>query len=156
MTTAPALLFEGDRMLSQALMTYAPPGANEDLDVTTAIDIQTKKNENEIGRIPNAVYWQGDNFSRIDLAGKITLTNFRKAPVEVEVIRHVLGNPESADNGGKIDRINIFEDPSCTGRDGAMPYWWSHFNSIGRISWSVTLQPKASLDLAYNWNYYWR
>jgi hypothetical protein len=164
MTTAPALLFEGDQILAQTLMTYASPGASVDLDVTTAIDIRMKKTENETGRIPNAVYWEGSQFSRLDMAGKITLTNFRKTPVEVEVIRHVLGNPEGADYGGKIEMINIFEDPSFAGGNGALPYWWSwyswpywwsHFNSIGRINWSVTLQPNTPLDLAYTWNYYW-
>jgi hypothetical protein len=164
MTTAPALLFEGDQILSQTLMTYASPGAAVDLDLTAAIDIRIKKSENETGRIPNAVYWQGSQFSRIDLTGKITLTNFLKNPVEVEVVRHVLGNPGSADKGGKIEMINVFEDPSFVGSDGSLPYWWnwyswpywwSHFNSVGRINWSVTLQPNAPQELTYAWNYYW-
>jgi hypothetical protein len=164
MTTAPALLFEREQILSQTLMTYASPGASVDLDVTAAVDIRIKKSEKETGRIPNAVYWQGSQFSRIDLTGKITLTNFLKNPVEVEVVRHVLGNPESADKGGKIEMINVFEDPSFVGRDGSLPYWWnwyswpywwSHFNSVGRINWSVTLQPNTPLDLTYTWNYYW-
>jgi hypothetical protein len=164
MTTAPALLFKEDQVLSQTLMTYASPGASVDLDITAAVDIRIKKSENETGRIPNATYWQSSQFSRIDLTGKITLTNFLKNPVEVEVVRHVLGNPGSADEGGKIEMINVFEDPSFVGRDGSLPYWWnwyswpywwSHFNSVGRINWSVTLQPNTPLDLTYAWNYYW-
>jgi hypothetical protein len=163
-TTAPALLLEGDQILSQTMMTYASPGSSVDLDITAALDIRIKKSENETGRIPNEVTWQGSQFGRIDLSGKITLTNYLKNPVEVEVVRHVMGNPENASNGGKIEMVNIFEDPSFTSRDGALPYWWSwyswpywwsHFNSIGRINWSVILQPNTPVDLVYTWNYYW-
>jgi hypothetical protein len=146
------------------MMTYASPGSSVDLDITAALDIRIKKSENETGRIPNEVTWQGSQFGRIDLSGKITLTNYLKNPVEVEVVRHVMGNPENASNGGKIEMVNIFEDPSFTSRDGALPYWWSwyswpywwsHFNSIGRINWSVILQPNTPVDLVYTWNYYW-
>jgi hypothetical protein len=51
-------------------------------------------------------------FARIDLDGKIKLTNYRDKTVEVEVTRHVLGNVTGADNGGVITRVNVFEDGS--------------------------------------------
>jgi hypothetical protein len=36
------------------------------------------------------------------------------------------------------------------------PWWWCHFNGVGRITWTVTLEPKTPFDLGYTWNYYWR
>ncbi len=164
LTTAPALILRDDRVLAQGLMTYASPGADADLDVTTAVDVRVKKSDNETKRTPNAANWQGDQYGRIDLTGKITLTNFAKQPVEVEIVRNVLGNVTEADHDGRIEMVNIFEDPSF-GAGGPYPYWWGwfnwpwwwhHFNGVGRITWIVKLEPGKPLDLDYTWNYYWR
>lgn len=40
----------------------------------------------------NAVNWEGNQYARVNLAGTLSLTNFRTQPVEVEVTRNVLGN----------------------------------------------------------------
>jgi hypothetical protein len=164
LTTAPALILRDDRILAQGMMTYASPGADADLDVTTAVDVRVKKSDNETKRVPNAASWLGDQYGRIDLAGKITLTDFAKQPLEVEVVRNVLGNVTEADNDGKIEMVNIFEDPTfeSSGPYPAWwgwfnwPYWWNHFNGVGRIHWIVKLEPGKPLDLNYTWNYYWR
>jgi hypothetical protein len=165
LTTPPALILKDDRLLAQGLMTYTAPGADTDLDITTAIDISVNKTDNETSRTPNAVVWQGDQYGRIGLAGKITLTSFREEPVEVEVTRKVLGNVDSADNGGSTEMVNIFESPTFARAKGPYPYWWGwftwpswwhRFNRFGRITWTVTLEPKKPLDLGYTWNYYWR
>lgn len=165
LTTAPALILKDDRLLAQGLMTYAAPGADADVGITTAVDIRVKKTDNEIERTPNAAVWQHDQYGRIDLSGKITLTSFRKEAVTVEVTRNVLGNVDSADNNGKTEMVNIFEDPTFAGARGQYPYWWGwfswpwwwrHFNGVGRITWTVTLEPKKPFDLGYAWNYYWR
>lgn len=165
LTTAPALILKDDRLLAQGLMTYAAPKADADLNITAAVDIRVKKTDNETKRTPNAINWQGDQYGRVDLAGKITLTNFRKDAVEIEITRHVLGNVDSADNNGKTEMVNVFESPTFAGAGGPYPYWWGwfswpwwwrHFNGVGRITWTVTLEPKTPFDLGYTWNYYWR
>jgi hypothetical protein len=165
LTTAPALILLDDRILAQGLMTYAAPGSDTDLDITNAVDIRVKKTDNELKRTPNAAVWQSDQYGRVDLAGKITLTSFRKEPVEVEVVRNVLGNADTADHDGKIEMVNVFEDASFASGSGALPYWWSwfswpwwwhHFNGVGRVTWTVDLQPGKPVDLGYTWNYYWR
>jgi hypothetical protein len=164
LTTAPALILRGDRVLAQGLMTYASPGAESDLDVTTAVDVRVKKADNETRRTPNAATWQGDQYGRVDLTGKITLTSFAKQPLEVEIIRNVLGNISEADQNGQIEMVNTLEEPA-SGSGGPYPYWWSwfnwpwwwnHFNGVGRVTWTVKLEPSKPLDLNYSWNYYWR
>ncbi|MEI8242593.1 MAG: hypothetical protein WCI17_04940 [bacterium] len=164
LTTAPALILRDDRVLAQGLMTYASPGAETDLDITTSVDIRVKKTDNETRRTPNATSWQGDPYGRIDLKGSISLTNFRKDAIEVEVVRHVLGNVDAAE-GGVVEMVNIFEDNSFARAPGAAPswwgwyswpWWWNHFNGVGRITWTVKLEPNKPLDLSYTWNYYWR
>jgi hypothetical protein len=164
LTTAPALLVRGDRVLAQGMMTYTAVGATTDLDVTKAVDIQVKKTDAEVKRTPNAVRWQGDDYARVDLAGAVSLTNYRAGAVEVEVTRHVLGSASSADHAGVISKVNVFEDGQYL-PSGAHPFWWGWYswpswwhqlNGVARVSWKVRLEQGKSLDLGYAWHYYWR
>lgn len=160
-----ALVLKDDRLLVRGLLTCAAPGADADLSITSAVDVRVKKTDNDTKRTPSAADWRDDQYGRIDLADKITLTSFRKDAVEVEITRNVLGNVDSADNNGKTEMVNIFENLTFAGTSGpypnrwgwfSWPWWWHHFNGVGRITWSVTLEPKAPFDLGYTWNYYWR
>jgi len=162
-TTAPALVTSQGRLIAQSMMKYTPPGASMDLDVTAAVDVLLKKQEKEIKRTPSAARWNGSDYFKVDLEGTITLSNRRKESVEVEVVRHVLGNADSATAKGKVEKVNVLEDSFSAG--AARPYWWnwyswpswwSHFNGIARISWKVAIAPGAQQVLSYNWNYYWR
>ena len=163
LTTAPALIIRDNRMLAQGMMTYAAIGAATDVEITKAVDIRAAKSDEETARVPNAVKWQGDDYGRVDLAGKIKLTNYRDKAVEIEVTRHVLGDVNAADNGGVITRVNAFEDGSFTAGDHpqwwrwyAWPNWWSHFNGVARINWKVRIEAGKSADLGYTWHYFWR
>jgi hypothetical protein len=164
LTTAPALIFRDNRILAQGMSTYTAVGSESDLDITTAVDIRVKKSDTETKRTPNAVTWHNDQYGRIDLAGKITLTNFSKQPVEVEVVRHVLGNIDDVSDGGESEMVNVFEDWTYGTADRrppwwgwfSWPYWWYHFNSIGRITWDIMLEPGQPVELNYTWYYYWR
>ncbi len=164
LTTAPALILKGDSVLAQGLMTYTSVGGQCDLPVTAAVDVKISKSDEETKRTPNAVRWQGNDYGRVDLKGTITLTNYNKKAVEVEVKRHVLGNVTSASDAGKIEMVNIFEDDSFTPggnmppwwRWYSWPYWWHHFNSVGRIKWTITIDSGKTTQLTYQWHYYWR
>lgn len=163
LTTAPALLLHGDRVMAQAMMTYTSVGGTVDLPLTTAVDVKAKKVERETGRIPNAADWRGTRYGRVDLEGTINVTNYRAQTVEVEVTRYVLGYTDSAENGGKVSMANAFEDGSFTSPDMlptwwrwySWPWWWWHFNGVGRIDWTVKLEPGKSTDLSYKWHYFW-
>jgi hypothetical protein len=30
-----------------------------------------------------------------------------------------------------------------------------HLNGIGRTTWKVKIEPRKSIDLGYQWHYYW-
>jgi hypothetical protein len=163
LTTAPALVLRDGRLLAQGLMTYAAPGADSELTITTVSDLAVRKEEQETARVPDAATWQGEKYGRIDLSGALTLTSYRKEPVEVEVTRRVLGNVATADHDGRKERVNVLEDAGVSGAVlpdwwsvFSWPWWWSHLNGVGRIQWTVTLQPRQPLALGYTWNYYWR
>lgn len=165
LTTAPALILENGRVLAQSLMTYAAPGSDTDLPVTVAVDVRISKTDVETARKPDAERRQGDAYARVDLAGKIVLVSHRKAAVELEVVRHALGRVDTADSGGKVERVNTLEDPGFTGGSGALPdwwgwfpwpYWWGRLNEVGRIRWMVKLSPGTPVELNYTWHYFWR
>lgn len=164
LTTAPALILSGNKVLGQSMMQYTPLGSDVDLPLTTAVDISVKKTDTEVKRTPNAAQWQNDSYGRIDLEGTISLKNQKDKAVEVEITRHVLGNVGTADHGGRAEMVNVFEDRSFVPDQGyptwwgwySWPYWWSHFNGIGRIVWNVTMAPGEEVKLGYTWHYFWR
>ncbi len=165
-TTAPALLMEDGRVLAQSMAEYTPKGGTLDLALTTAVDVVVKKSDHEVKRGVNAVKWEGEDYARIDLQGSITLTNRRGGPVALEVKRSILGEVDSADNGGATDMLNLFEDNSFlpAGEEGqpswwgwySWPGWWSHFNGVGQVSWKTTLEAGKEVTLGYTWHYFWR
>jgi hypothetical protein len=156
LTTAPALIVQDDQILSQGTMTYGSPMANVDLEIGRAIDIQAVRSETEISRTPNATRVNGEAYTDVRLQGSIKLTNYRKESVEVEVTREVLGRVSSASVNGRIEKLNAISEYPQWWRYYSWPYWWNHMNGIGRISWNVTLAPGQSIELTYEWQYYWR
>jgi len=144
-------------------MTYTAVGSATDIDVTVAADVKVKKSEKETKRTPNAANWNGDSYWRIDLAGTVELANFRSQPIEVEVVRYVLGNVGEAGQEGKAEMINFLEDTDHAAAPQppwwgwySWPAWWFHFNGVGKVSWKVKLDPGKPTTLDYAWHYYWR
>jgi len=167
LTTAPALIVRDDRVLAQAIMTYTPIAGQVDLAITPAIDITIKKTDKETQRNPKAERWESYDIVRIDLEGNIKITNHRHTTVDLEITRNLLGQVGTADNDGKVEKVNIFEDHTFApaGMNNGYPHWWgwyswpswwSRFNGIGRINWKATLEPEKSFELNYTWYYYWR
>jgi hypothetical protein len=163
LTTAPALLSREGRLLAQGMMTYTALGASVDLPVTTAVDFQVKKSDVETKRTPDAVRHNGSSYSRIDLAGKLSLVSHHAQAAELEVTRYVLGAADSAGQDGKIEKPSAFEGGELL-PGGDYPYWWgwyswpswwSYFNGISRITWKISLDPGQSLELGYEWHYFW-
>jgi hypothetical protein len=163
LTTAPALIVLNGQLLAQSLMTYTPIGAKTDLPVTAAMDVAAGKSDTETGRLADAMTFDGSNFMRVDLAGIISLANHKNQPVQLEVVRYVLGNLAEADHDGKVEMINAFEDPGFVAVGGAptwwgwshWPTWWRQVNGVGKASWKLTLDPGQDVDLGYTWSYYW-
>jgi hypothetical protein len=163
LTTAPALIMRDGRLLAQGMTTYTAAGSSSDVTVTAAVDVKVDKTERETKRTPNAVRFAGSDYTKVELDGTVTLTNYRGGPVELEVTRHVLGNVDRCDHDGVVSSLNVFEDDSFLVQ-GDHPYWWSwygwpwwwyHFNGIGKITWTLTLEPGEEASLGYAWHYFW-
>lgn len=163
LTTAPALILLKERVLGQGIMTYAAVGAEADLTITTAVDVKAKRTDKETQRTPNALKFRDSSFWKIDLAGRISLTNYRKEAVELEVTRYVLGHAGRADQNGTAEMINFLEDDSFIGEGVLPPWWrwynwppwWNSLNGVGRFTWRLKLDAGKSVDLNYTWHYFW-
>lgn len=160
LTTAPALVLSGGRPLAQGLMTYAAPGAQEELELTSAVDIPVLKSEKEIRRTPEAVKWDGYAYAKVELQGSVTVVNRRGEPVDLEITRRILGNVDTASKGGETTKLNLLSES-----EGAFPSWWSwyswpswwnRFNGLGKITWKRTLEPGQTAEMDYTWHYMWR
>jgi hypothetical protein len=164
LTTAPALLIREGKVLAQGMMTYAATGTSVDLALTTAVDFQVKKSELETRRTPNAMEENGNHYARIDLEGRVTISSHSAKSAMLEVTRYVLGEADSADRDGRIEKLNPFEnDDSVAAFDYPQwwgwygwPSWWTYFNGIGRVTWKIQLEPNQSAELNYKWHYFWR
>jgi hypothetical protein len=163
LTTAPTLIVRDGRLLAQGLMTYTSNGAASDLTLTTAVDVKVSKTEKESRRTPAAAKWEGTNLQRVDLTGTLSLTNHRQQAVEVEIVRYVLGNANGAGQDGKSEMLNALEEDSAVSAEARPAWWgwyswpayWNHFNGVGRFAWKQKIEPGKSIDLTYNWYYYW-
>lgn len=164
LTTAPTLIMNGERVIAQGMMSYTPPKSDVDLALTTAVDVGVKKTEKEVSRKPNAEQWQGNAFGLVEMSGILCLSNYRATTVEVEVTRYVLGAVGKADHNGEAAMVNAFEDGAFVSdldqptwwRWYNWPYWWYHFNGVGRFNWSVKVEPGKNVELGYTWRYYWQ
>ena len=130
------------------------------VDITTAVNVPVQFEETEQGRTSNAATFAGNQYDRIDLSGSIQLRNFLDEPARLEVERFTLGIVDGAGQDGQITRLNLRR-----GGWAGLPEWWHSYrwanwwhqlNSTSRIEWDVTIPPGESLELTYDWHYFWR
>lgn len=162
-TTAPAMMMREGRLLAQGLLTYTPPGAESRVELTRAVNIQADWTSAETGRVPEAVRWQGDGYTRVELEGRIRLVNRHANAVMLEVARTVPGQLTSCNAGGRLEQVDMASDPAGFVPDwwepwwrwGGWPWWWSHFNGAGRVCWQLKLEPGQTVELTCRWHYFW-
>ena len=163
LTTAPALMLKEGKVLSQGMMTYTSKGGAVDITLTTAVDARVKKVDKEAKRTPDATFFNGNAFWRIDIDSTIELTNSGGKAIEIEVTRYVLGSVDKVGEGAKTERVNLLEEDGVASHARPLwwhyyswPVWWGHVNGIGRVTWTAKLDPGKSEKLSYSWHYYWR
>jgi hypothetical protein len=162
LTTAPALILKGGRLLAQSQMTYTPVGAEVDLPITTAVDVRIGKTEEETGRQLN-VRVNGHDYTHVSMKGTLRMTNYRDKSTRLEIKRFLLGKIERVEDGGTILHGNVFDDQLMLDAIGSAtwwtqfswPWWWATVNGLGRAGWTVTLEPGQTVELDYAWSYFW-
>lgn len=159
-TTAPALVLRKGRILAQGHMKYTSRGATTDLEINTAIDVSVETEEHESNR-ERDVRLNGDKYNRIELSGSIKLRNSKTVPVEIEVVRRVLGRVDEVDHDGTFQQLDLVQAWADSSRPAwwswwSWPYWWFHHNGFGECRWTVELKPGEKVELGARWHYFWR
>ncbi len=159
LSTAPVLLFSGERVLAQGTMTYTPKKGEVDIPLTAASNITVKHSDKETGRVPDIKKWNGYSFEQVDLAGTIFIANYGAKPAALEVSRYVLGAVTRVSADGTADALDLF-----SGMD-SVPRWWSsynlpndlgRYNGLGRATWKSVVPAGKRAELSYSWRYLWR
>ena len=159
-TTAPALVLSAGRVLAQGHMKYTPRGAAADLEINAAIDVVVDVEEHETGR-DEGVELRDERYARIRLEGTISLHNSKSEPVELEVVRRVMGRIDEVGGGGESVQLDLLRAWADTPRPRwwgwwSWPWWWYQHNGFGECRWKVQLAPDERAELQANWHYYWR
>ena len=141
-------------------MKYTSRGATTDLEINTAIDVRVETEEHETNREIN-VRLNNDKYNRIEMTGAIKLINAKSTPVEIEVVRRVLGHVDEVDRDGKHQQLDLVKAWSDSARPEwwswwSWPYWWFQHNGFGECSWTVTMKPGEKIELGAKWHYFWR
>jgi hypothetical protein len=159
LTTAPALILQGKRLLAQGIVTYTASGGVSDLEITTAVDVSVRRSDREVKRTPDATRWHGTTLDRIDLEGSALLVNHRQQPIDLEVQRQVLGHVEVAGQDGTIEQTSLsegwFAPAPWWWSWYSWPYWWYRMNPVATIEWKLRLEPGEQIELTYLWHYFW-
>lgn len=139
-TTGPFVAVSGSQPLSQDLLKYTPKGGQCELPITTAVNVATDRNEEEVDRKIRALADRDrPTFDLVTLRGELKLRNFEKRPTDVVVVLKVTGKPLSASDNGKV--VTNAEKLVLTEREGT-------------ITWTVTVPPGETKKLEYKYERY--
>lgn len=141
------------------MMTYTAPGAESDLPLTAAVDVAMKRSDKETNRTPNVLRIDGSEIARVDLTGTLSLTNYRKEPVALEVTRYVFGTILSATQDGKIealDPVTGVEELEQFNLRSLLSNEVYRYNALGKVTWKLSLDSGKTATLNYNWQYLMR
>lgn len=141
-TTGPILAISGDRPLTEELLKYTPREGVCPIQVTSAVNVATEKNEAEQERKLNAYSPEKDvHYDLVTLKGDLKLRNFEPRPADITVIVNVPGKPMSAtDNGamaGDPNKLLLRE------REGT-------------ITWKLSIKSGETKSLSYTYERYVR
>ena len=163
LTTGPALILKSGMVLGQGLVLYTAIGNTCDLEITKAVNIKVKPEDQQDDNESNGFTWNGSTYARTNMIGTLSLVNYQDKPIHLEIKRHLLGIADQADHDGKC--IQLGHGFQVWGRLDNLPvwwnwcnwpWWWTHLNSLGTITWDIELEPRQEYELNYTWHYFWK
>lgn len=134
-TTAPALTMNGTMPVAQDTINYTPAGAKTTLKLTVATDVKTDQLQTEVSRtqLKNT---SGYSYDEVTVKGKLTVKNWKKNQIKINVNKSLTGEVLEADQDGKITKTvkNI-----------------SAVNPSSQIEWEFALNPGETKELNYQY-----
>lgn len=141
LTTGPALVVDGGRVLGQDVLNYCAAGGEGRVKITKALDIRAEQEEREQERQHDARTFNGDRYDRVTVAGTLSLRNFKREAVTVEISRTVTG--EFAASSTRCEAVKRAEAVRAV-------------NPTTDLRWTVTVPAGGTLDITYSYVVYVR
>jgi len=140
LTTGPALVLDKGRPVSQDQLTYTSVGGESRLKLTLAGDVRADASEKEVERQAQEKIWD-IVYIPVVSEGKLTVTNRKNEPVEVEVSRTVAGKVLEISDGGQSNSQTKAEDG---------------LNPQTSLKWTVKVEGGSKRTLTYTYLRYVR
>lgn len=140
-TTAPGQTVSQNQILGQDMLRYTPVGGRATLRVTQAMGVKAQQVEYEVERERNAVNFHGTHYDLVTLTGELTVTNFKRDDVKLEITKLFSGELQSADGEPELRKL---------------ARGLRRVNPRGRLRWTIELEPGRQEELTYTYEVYLR
>ena len=136
-TTGTALVLnQAGQPLAQAELTYTPVKGISEMQLSKAVDVQVKNDEEESAREKtNMKKTSLLYYEKVTSSGIINITNYKDKKIKIRVTKSIDGIFISADNNGKSKKIKSTEDNT----------------SSTEISWEMEIEAGAKMQLKYEY-----
>jgi hypothetical protein len=134
MTTAPALVVEGDRFNGQRTAYWTNVGEEASLKITRSLSVRALSLEQEDSKPNERVVVDDKNYTKVHLKGELVMSNHRKQAIKLHV-RHSIRGAISEIDGA----------PKRTTREDSL----EDVNRVHDVVWVVTLNPGEEKKLTY-------
>jgi len=160
-TTAPVLILKDGRALAQGMTTYTPIGGTADVEISPAVDIVVSTSDAESGRTAKVLTRNRIHYMRVDMQGTMKLVNHKAQTVKVEVQRDFMGSAAKISHNGRFETLSPIDSSLSrsrlpSGLRSWLPGWFSNVNPISRVTWELTMGPGETVELTYEWSYFWQ
>jgi hypothetical protein len=122
--------------LAQAQLNYTPVKGSTEMQLSKAIDVQVKNEEEESGREKSTFKKNGsESYEKVTHTGTINITNYKDKKITIRINKIIDGIFVKADNNGKSRKIKA-EDEDDT---------------VSELYWKVEVAPGAKMKLQYTY-----
>jgi hypothetical protein len=139
-TTAPALVVNGNKPISQEDLSYTPKQGKVYLKLTVASDIKTEQREEETDRQRNQQI-NDSRFDKVTIKGELYLKNYQNREAKMEIKKDLVGEILDSSTDAKVTR-------KVEGLRG--------INPVSHLDWEINLAPGEERTLSYQYVIYTR
>jgi hypothetical protein len=140
-TTAPAEIVKEGLILGQDTLNYTPVKGETTLRITRAVSVKAEQLELETERERDAAQLYGHHYDLITVEGKLSVTNFQKKAITLEITKTLSGEIQSSQPEAEIE---------------ALARGLHRMNAVRKLAWTIELEPGEKKQLSYVYKVYVR
>ncbi len=131
LTTGAALVLnQTGQPLSQAQLTYTPVKGSSEMQLSKAIDVQVKNEEEETTREKSTIKKTSSlYYEKVTTTGTVTITNYKDKKVKIRITKLIGGTFSTASNNGKARKNR----------------------TANEVYWEVEVEAGAKLNVSYEY-----